>query len=119
MKLKEFLQGSKAGKGGVLFADRVSLGNALIRRENLEDCSLLRWNVYCKTPMEQAKEILCAYLAGEKAPLPSFPDTKGGVYVMFNLLRKGGFKTLPDSSVSIRTAEEVLRMIQPNIRKQA
>ncbi len=111
MKLKDFLQGSQAGKSGILFADKVSFGNALIRRENLEDYTLLKWNVYCKTPMEQAKEILCAYLALKKAPLPSFPDAKGGVYVMFNLLRKGGFKTLPDSSVSIRTAEEVLRRI--------
>ncbi len=111
MKLKDFLQGSQAGRSGILFADKVSFGNALIRRENLEDYTLLKWNVYCKTPMEQAKEILCAYLALKKAPLPSFPDVNGGVYMMFNLLRKGAFKTLPDSSVSIRTAEEVLRRI--------
>ena len=109
MRLSEFIKSNKTNTKIVL-ADKVSVGNALIRICNLRD-GIASFNIVTKTPLDIAREILDAKVQMEKQIPVEYLSPESSVYLMMNVLRDINSDLLPESTLTIGTAREVLLRI--------
>ena len=102
-KLEDFLR-SNGTDTKILFARKISVGNALIRQANLRD-QTGSFNTLVYTPVKLAREILEAANSGDLKFLESDCCTD----LMLNVLR--GAALVPKSAVTLSTARDVLGRI--------
>lgn len=102
MRLESFIQDNPFGMK-VILANKVSVGNALIRQCNLRQ-GVGSFNYEVKTPFDLAKQILDSI----KNEHVNYLSQESEAYLMLNLLREKNSSLLPESTVTLGTSKEVL-----------
>ncbi len=105
MRLSELItENPKSTK--IILANKISVGNALIRQCNLRE-GIKSFNIIAKTPVDIAKEIVDAF---SEEPVDQL-SSDGSVYLMMNVLKEQKSDLFPESTLTIGTTKEVLRCI--------
>ncbi len=109
MKLSDYLKDNPV-TAAVLFTDRVSKANALIRQLN-NASNIVCANLNTSTVHEFAEEIVTAYLAYHKPEEVSklrFISAKASEYILMNILRDKDYESFRISSLSAATIKDVM-----------
>lgn len=102
MNLSEFIKNNEKNTK-IILANKVSVGNALIRRCNIRE-GVPSFNIITKTPFDIAKEIIDSKMA----EAVNYLSQEGSVYIMMNVLREMDSDMLPESTLTMVTVREVL-----------
>ncbi|MCR4656460.1 MAG: PD-(D/E)XK nuclease family protein [Lachnospiraceae bacterium] len=109
MKLFEYLKDNPVS-AAVLFTDRVSKANALIRQLNNAE-NIVCADLTVSTVRDLAKEIVTAYLAyhnPEAASKIRFISPKACEYILMNILRDNAYASFRLSSLSAVTVKDIM-----------
>ncbi len=109
MRLSEFIENNKTNTK-IILVNKVSVGNALIRMCNLRD-GIASFNIKTKTPFDIAREIFDAKVHITNQMQVEYISPESSVYLMMNVLRDIDSKMLPESTLTVGTAREVLLRI--------
>ncbi len=107
IRLEDFLQKKEVGKK-LIFTDKVSVGNALMRQCNLKE-GIYAWNIESCTPEQIARELIYAKKASTGDAAPEFITPGAAFWVMRNVLKAGKYSTFPETTWSEETIRDVLR----------
>ncbi|MCR5511264.1 MAG: PD-(D/E)XK nuclease family protein [Lachnospiraceae bacterium] len=102
MKLKEFIKNNPTNTK-IILTNKVSVGNALIRMCNIRE-KVSSFNIMAKTLFDIAREILSAKI---QSPV-NYLSPEGSTYLMMNVLRDINSTLLPESTLTLPTAKEVM-----------
>lgn len=110
MILSDYL-GDNPVAATVLFTDRVSNANAIIRQLNNSSgmvCANLRTSTVC----EYARETVTAYIVynePETMPVFRFISPQAGIYILMNILRAKEFASFRSAALSRATVRDIMK----------
>ena len=109
MRFPEWLEHTKGKK--VIVTDRVSNGNRLIRRYNIERGRDV-FQTSCMTVTQIAKELVYAWTAfQEPEKQVTILNTESCVYLLDEILRTGYYQFVAEECFCTRTTETILRSL--------
>ncbi len=108
MQIRDFLE--KQGKK-VIIADAVSVGNALIRRCNIED-GVYSIDTTVLTPLKIAEELVIAYESSAGSDqIPQILNADGAVYVFDEVLSEHCPGFIPEQCLTIATVAQIYQAV--------
>ena len=109
MRIEDFLK-TDGGGMRLFFTGKIANGNALLRQRNIS-MGIPSWNIRCITPMELAKELVCADAAKKNEDACSVISFGSASRLMLRVLQKGDRTLFPKEVLSKETVADVLQCV--------